>query len=130
MLQVAFDQGARGVEQGPRFLFPLLIIALIVFVVTRIRRRRHGGMGHHHHGSSPAQTLADRFARGEIDQAEFDHRRAVLNKDKNIPPAPSGMAPPAPPTGSAPTGGSTMTMHPTDEVDSSAGAGLDDEDMS
>lgn len=34
---------------------------------------------------SPLQTLEDRYVRGEIDQAEFEHRRSVL---RGVPPIP------------------------------------------
>lgn len=93
MMLAAFQRAESGLEQGPRFLFPLLIIALLIFVFSRLRRRR----GHHvmaGGGASPMTTLGDRFARGEIDQTEFDHRKAVLTGAKEVPPAPAQPAPP------------------------------------
>ncbi len=119
MMLAAFQRGDGGFEQGPRFLFPLLLIALLAFVITRLRRRRGqyiAGYG----VVSPMTTLGDRFARGEIDQIEFDHRKAVLKGDKEIPPAPSRPAPPAPggsPTGQgpdAPAGDTTSSAEPDD----------------
>lgn len=54
-------------------LVPLLFFGLWLAVfVTFARRWRHRG-----HRSGEA-VLADRYARGEIDEAEFRSRRAVL----------------------------------------------------
>lgn len=116
MLLAAFDRGARGVEHGPGFLFPLFIITLLALLFVWMRRRRHGGMHHHYASMGPKQTLADRFARGEIDQAEYDHRRAVLDGDEVVPPAPARPAPAAPPTGSDPAVSPDAAAEPADEV--------------
>lgn len=78
--------GAERGGGGGFFLFPLLLLLLAGFLFFRIMRRgryaayamNHGAMG----------TLSDRFARGEISRDEFEYRRAVLNKDKDVPPAP------------------------------------------
>lgn len=70
---------------GAGFLVPLLLIALLGFLFFRIMRRgRHGYAVSH----GAMGTLSDRFARGDITREEFEYRRAVLNKDKDIPPAP------------------------------------------
>lgn len=57
--------------------FPFLIpaIVLTVLLVTRPWRRRR------HCGPSGESVLADRFARGEIDEDEYRTRRQVL-RDK------------------------------------------------
>jgi len=39
------------------------------------------------------QTLENRFALGQIDRAEFDHRKAVLDGADTVPPAPANPAP-------------------------------------
>lgn len=122
MLLAAFDRGARGVEHGPGFLFPLLLITLLALAFVWIRRRRGAHM-YSRFGASPTQTLEDRFARGEIDQTEYQHRRAVLDGDDVIPPAPARPAPAAPPADRAPTASSESTPEPTDE---SADGDLDD----
>jgi putative membrane protein len=55
-------------------LFPLLFLGLwVVLLVTVGRRWRHSRGG----GES---VLAERYARGEIDEAEYRERRAVLRR--------------------------------------------------
>lgn len=87
MLEFAVEHGGRGGERGPGFILPLLLLLLIGFVVAKLIRRRRGHAGWSHLGS-PMQTLQDRFARGEIDREEFQHRKAVLVGAEVIPPAP------------------------------------------
>jgi putative membrane protein len=56
-------------------LIPLFFIGVWVVVIVSFRRRwRHG---HHLSGES---VLAERFARGEIDEAEYLERRSVLRR--------------------------------------------------
>lgn len=88
MLLAAFDHGVRGAERGPHFIFPFLLLLLFGFLAAKVIRRRRGGMAFAHPGS-PMQTLQDRFARGEIDRDEFEHRKAVLDGADVVPPAPS-----------------------------------------
>ena len=81
-------------------ILPFLFILLIAWIATRvIRRRRHGGRDWHSH-DSPMKTLQDRFAKGEIDREEFEHRKAVLEGAEVVPAAPyaSPAAPPSPKT--------------------------------
>ena len=56
-------------------LFPLLVIGVFVFVSRRFAWRRWGSVGPSGAGES---LLAERYARGEIDESEFLHRRDVL----------------------------------------------------
>ena len=96
MLLALGDTVAHRGGDGPYFLFPLLLLLLFGFVMAKLVRRRRGG---HYPGGrgSAMQTLQERFARGEIDRAEFDHRKAVLEGSDSIPPAPRQSAPQAPP---------------------------------
>jgi putative membrane protein len=56
-------------------LIPLLFLTLWIVVLFNVRRRwRHG-----HHLSGEA-VLAERYARGEIDEAEYVERRSVLRR--------------------------------------------------
>lgn len=99
MLLAALDHGYRsGGDHGPHFIFPLLLLLLLGFLAAKLIRRRRGGepLRRPHHGS-PSQTLADRFARGEIDRDEYEHRKAVLEGADVIPPAPARPMPPTPP---------------------------------
>ena len=120
MLLAAFDQASRGGDHGPRFLFPLLLLILGGFLFAKVVRRRRGGGGSYgHHGASPQRTLDDRFARGEIDRTEYEHRKAVLNGEDIIPPAPAASAPPrtaaaAPP----PPPADPVAEEPVDDIES------------
>jgi putative membrane protein len=57
---------------GPAFF--IVMMAACVFVMMFMMRRHRGG-----HGDSAAQILKERFARGEIDKAEFEERRRLLD---------------------------------------------------
>lgn len=66
---------------GGMFMFPLipiiffgLIIWLVIYLV-----RGTGGSGVVVERETPLEILQARFARGEIDQAEYEKRLAVLN---------------------------------------------------
>ena len=95
---------SREVEHGLGFLFPLIFFGLLGYLLYRLFRRWRsgdapsgpggfpagpGGSPNHGQGgaSSPMQTLQERFARGEIDQAEYQHRAAVLTGAAVVPPA-------------------------------------------
>ncbi len=134
-LATALSEGVRhGHDGGPRFFFPLLLLMIIggVFLVRRRKRAwfaANGGdgpgfAGRHGNGpdtppmtppSSSAMTLLqERFARGEIGEAEFRQRRSVLQGD----PVGTVPAPPAPPvepvSATPPT--ATVAPEPPDEV--------------
>ena len=57
---------------GPMFMFA--IIAICVVMMFFMMRGHRGGRS----GDSAAQILKERFARGEIDKAEYDDRRHTL----------------------------------------------------
>lgn len=95
MLLPVLAQHARGGEGGgPRFLFLLLMLALLGFVIAKVVRRKRGGNGGPGQRGSAMHTLQDRFARGEIDQNEYEHRKAVLVGADVVPPAHESAAPP------------------------------------
>ena len=57
---------------------PILFIALVavsIWAVVALTRSRPGDRGPRH---DPQQILAERFARGEIDEAEYRRRVAIL----------------------------------------------------
>ena len=59
--------------RGGSFLVLLVVVALIVTLVTLVARR--GGQGSR---GGAEHILTERFARGEIDEAEFRRRRDAL----------------------------------------------------
>jgi putative membrane protein len=86
------------------FIFPLLwflLFATVVFLIARrARRGPRGGWGGpwaaHTAGADPVTLLGNRFARGEIDEAEYRSRLAVLRSAGPVPG--TGPTPPATPT--------------------------------
>jgi putative membrane protein len=59
---------------GPGFfILMMLACGLMMFFMMR------GGMMHRHRGNGAIDILNERFARGEIDKAEYDERRRVLD---------------------------------------------------
>lgn len=71
-------------------IFWILVIALIVFLVTRRRRafwREHGpyGFGSWAASSNAEATLAERFAQGDIDEVEYRKRLEVLRANRQGP---------------------------------------------
>ena len=62
-------------------LFWAIVIAGIVLLVRRGRRGNSWGSSR----PSPEELLAQRFARGEIDEAEYRQRLAVLAERPQIP---------------------------------------------
>ena len=72
-LLLAFHDGYRHDGWFP--FFPLLFFGLWITLFLVVGRRwRHG----YPHGPSGESVLAERFARGEIDEAEYRRRREVL----------------------------------------------------
>ncbi|MEM9468415.1 MAG: SHOCT domain-containing protein [Actinomycetota bacterium] len=91
----------RGGEEG-KFFFLLLLLAAIGGGIYLFRRRRNGGAAAVAPTPPPAPPVSDaralldeRFAKGEIDQAEYEHRRAVLEGRSTTPPANESPAVPA-----------------------------------
>ena len=74
------DWGWGGMIFGP--LLGLLYIGLIVVAVIFVVRWLGGELGHRQGGRArPAlQILEERFARGEIDQEEFEQRKRLLSE--------------------------------------------------
>lgn len=77
---LGWGEGWAGMVFGP--LFMLLVIGLGVALVVALLRR--GDLGHGGGGQPPRNLaldlLRERFARGEIDQQEYEARRRVLTE--------------------------------------------------
>jgi putative membrane protein len=61
-------------------LVPLVFIGLWVVVILTLRGRWGRRWGWQHGWQSGESVLAERFARGEIDEAEYRQRRAALRR--------------------------------------------------
>jgi putative membrane protein len=60
-------------------------LVMVACIFMMVRMMNHGGSGHGSHGDFENQSnrsardiLAERFARGEISEEEFEQRRRVL----------------------------------------------------
>lgn len=79
-----WDGPWHGWMYGP-FGMLLMVALVVVAVVLAIRltsQRGRSDEGRARHSSQPAplDTLKERFARGEIDQAEFEEKRRIINE--------------------------------------------------
>lgn len=68
-----------GMFMGPFMaIITVIIIVLIIGGVARMMGCGRGRCGHHRYGSSALSILEERFAKGEIDKAEFEERKKAL----------------------------------------------------
>jgi putative membrane protein len=67
---------------GPLFmiLFLAVLVALVVILVRWLGGPWQGTYPPHQPTRTPLDILKERFARGEIDKAEFEDRRRVLGE--------------------------------------------------
>ncbi len=76
--------GWYGMIFGPLFmiLFLAVLVAVVAILVRWVGGPWHGAMPPHQFPSvrTPLDILKERFARGEIDKAEFEDRRRVLGE--------------------------------------------------
>ena len=56
----------------------ILLIILVVLLVARVMGCTGGRCGRHRSGGTAIAILEERFAKGEIDKAEFEDRKAAL----------------------------------------------------
>lgn len=70
-----------GLVHGP---FSILLFVLFIFLLIALFRRFVVGKGTDSHGGSQSalDLLRERFAKGEIDEAEFRAKRDVLKSRK------------------------------------------------
>ena len=62
---------------GPLFMTGVLFLA-VVLIFALIRARSGGSTGTRSFTRTPRQILDERFARGEINQEEFEQRRKAI----------------------------------------------------
>lgn len=71
--------GHHGWFGGPLMVLgAILLVILVVLVVARMMGCTGGRCGRHRSGASAIAVLEERFAKGEIDKAEFEDRKAAL----------------------------------------------------
>jgi putative membrane protein len=63
----------------------LLIVGAVVLAVRLLSRRSHGAAPQGSPSASTATLLAERFARGEIGEEEYQRRLTVLHSTPNQP---------------------------------------------
>ncbi|MFN2388789.1 MAG: SHOCT domain-containing protein [Actinomycetota bacterium] len=73
------NEGAHGGEWWP--IFPLLWFALIAGAIFFFGKRARRGMQQHPYLSGQA-VLAERYARGEISEQEYQDRLKVLKQER------------------------------------------------
>ncbi|MEQ9490044.1 MAG: SHOCT domain-containing protein [Alphaproteobacteria bacterium] len=77
-----WDGGMHGGAYG-WFMAPMFLIFMVVLVIAAVLVFRWiAGPAHHGHssGKTALDILSERFARGEIDKAEFEERRSALER--------------------------------------------------
>ncbi len=73
--------GHWGIGFGPMLCMIVFFVILIILGVYLFRRVHNGGVLKHLSGGSDVlEILRERYARGEIDSAEFQLRRDELKK--------------------------------------------------
>ena len=69
--------GWSGMWFGPLFITGVLFLAMALLFAL-IRARSGGSTGTTNSARTPRQILDERFARGEINQEEFEQRRKAV----------------------------------------------------
>ena len=72
--------GHWGMGFGPMLCILAFFVILIILGVYLFRRVHHSGVTRLSGGSDVLEILRERYARGEIDTAEFQLRRDELKK--------------------------------------------------
>lgn len=77
-----WDGGWHGMFFGPMMMmvFLAVIVVIVVLALRWLGAARHGGVPHRPRDKTPLDILKERFARGEIDEAEYQSRRRVLDE--------------------------------------------------
>jgi putative membrane protein len=72
--------GAVGLLGGVVMIlwWVLVAVAIVVFIRWLMRQGQGGHGGHGDHQKSPMEILKERYAKGEIDKAEFEEKKKDL----------------------------------------------------
>ncbi len=73
-----FEGHGWGFGGGFMWLFWILLIVVIAWAVKGFTGGNLPGVGQN--GKTPLEILEERFARGEIDQEEFEQKRKLLER--------------------------------------------------
>jgi putative membrane protein len=75
-----WNDGWNGYWHGPWMVGPVFMIMVAIFCIAMMFMMARGMMGGHSrsHGDHALDLLKERFARGEITQAEYEERRRLL----------------------------------------------------
>jgi putative membrane protein len=60
------------------FFGPVIMIIFVIICVTMMSSMMRGGMMHGDRGRDALDILRERYARGEINQSEYEERRRLL----------------------------------------------------
>lgn len=85
MLTLATEVLAEGANGGPGGwwpIFPILWFLFIGFLIFTVFRFRRGGPPQWARGQSGEGVLAERYARGEINEDEYRERLTVLKSNR------------------------------------------------
>ena len=66
-----------AIFMGTLFVFAVLVVALVLAVIAIVKRMERTSI-------DPEKSLADRFARGEITEAEYARTFAILRFGPNL----------------------------------------------
>jgi putative membrane protein len=72
-----WNDGWNGYWHGPWMFGPVFMIVAIIFCVAMMFLMMRG-MGRHRDDRHALQILKERFARGEINKAEYEEQRRLL----------------------------------------------------
>jgi len=60
------------------FFGPMMMIIFLILCMTMMFFMMRGGLMHRYRGKGAIDILKERYARGEINQAEYEERRRLL----------------------------------------------------